>query len=134
MAEWAEQQGTGSNDVTSCSTEADDGTGTFTMISSNHGPPITPLQLAIPAEVITQRVTTRNSFCCLGHNTATHNSGSTTKCEEEDVIGWTIIATNAKNEAKPTVSVPEDLHSLINAILESEHCRHIEMIESRQEF
>jgi hypothetical protein len=112
------------------------------MISSNHGPPITPLRLAIPAEVVTPRVTTRNSFGCLGHDTATHNSGSTTTCEEEDVIGRTIIATNAKNEAKvgstlqtgPTVSVPEDLHALINAVSESEHRRHIDMIESRQEF
>jgi hypothetical protein len=49
---------------------------------------------------------------------------------------------NAKNEAKvgstlqtrPTVSVPEDLHALINAVLASEHCCDIEMIELRQEF
>ena len=55
LAKW---QGTGSNDVTTRSTETDDGTGTFTMVSSARGRLTTPLRLAVPAEVVTPCVPT----------------------------------------------------------------------------
>jgi hypothetical protein len=76
--------------------------------------------LAVPAEVVTPRVLTRNSFAHLGQDdTSTHNSGRTTKAEEEvgDIIGWTINAirdaeevaeqsTNANKDAKVGTTPP----------------------------
>jgi hypothetical protein len=65
------------------------------MISSDRGHPTTPLQLAVPAEVVTPHVPTKNSFAHLGQDdTSTHDSGRATNANKEvgDVIGRTINA------------------------------------------
>ncbi len=70
--------------------EVDDGTGTYTMVSSGHGQPTTPLQLAVPTEVVTPRVPTGNTYATLNPgNTSTHGSGRTTNANKDngDVIG-----------------------------------------------